>query len=140
MSASGRHAVRHPQSQRYIVLKDQIDMFLGKQDTLSAFMVWTLLEGLSCLVVPTSQLISGNDKWLSWILISVPLGILGAVMVGASSILVQWVQDNFDKRTSQKKLWVMLSQALGWLGMVGVGLPLILVGLELVSLMFKTPG
>lgn len=139
MPVSGRHAMRYPHPQNYVDLKDQIDVFLGKQDTLSAIMVWTLLEGLSCLVVPTSQIIPGDDKWLTWFLISFPLGILGAILIGLSSILVQWVQDTFDKRTSHKKTWVLLSQALGWLGMVGVGLPLIMVGLELVHLIFNKP-
>jgi hypothetical protein len=135
--ALGRGSARRFHSDRTFTLKEDIDLFLGKQDTLSALMVWILLEGLSCLVVPSAQLIPGDDKWLSWILISVPVGLIGALLIGTSSTLVEWVQEKFDKRTTNKKLWVFLSQMLGWLGMIGVGLPLILVGLELGQLIFK---
>jgi hypothetical protein len=135
--ALGRSSARRLQSDRAVALREDIDLFLGQQDTLSALMVWILLEGLSCLVVPTAQLIPGDDKWVSWILISAPLGIIGALLIGTSSSLVEWVQEKFDKRTTNKKLWVLLSQMLGWIGLAGVGLPLILVGLELGQLIFK---
>jgi hypothetical protein len=112
---------------------------LARKDAASALIVWIFLEGLSLLILPNFQLIQGSSKIQIWLSITLPAGILGAVMIGVSSWWVTWIQDNIDRQDQNKRLYTTLSQALGWCGLIGVGLPMIVVGLELWLSMLRGP-
>jgi hypothetical protein len=109
------------------------DVQLARSDALSALGVWVLLEGLSLIVLRDFRFLPPENKFMAWILISAPLGMIGAVCIGVSSWLVKRIQEKMDRSQNNKSLLVFLSQALGWLGLVGVGLPMAMVGIELVS-------
>jgi hypothetical protein len=121
--------------QQPMLSEQEKDLLLARNDALSAFVVWVCLEGLSLLVLPNFRFLSGEHKLFSWFLISVPLGMVGAGLIGFSSVLVRRVQERVDRSYANKPALVVLSQAVGWLGLVGIGLPMAMVGLELLNYM-----
>jgi hypothetical protein len=112
---------------------------LARKDAASALIVWIFLEGLSLLILPNFQLIQGANKLPIWLSITLPAGIVGAVMIGVSSWWVTWAQETINRQDQNKQLYTTLAQALGWLGLMGVGLPMIVVGLELWLTMLRGP-
>lgn len=115
----------------------QSDVRLAKQDAWNALVVWIVLEILSLFILPTSPLIEGTHKLSVWLPLSIPLGALGACLIGISSWLMKHVQENVDRSHPNKRLMLFGSQAVGWIGLIGVGLPSILVGLTLWTYMVK---
>ncbi len=121
--------------QQSMLSEQQKDFLLARHDALSAFMVWVCLEILSLLVLPNFHFIHGEHKHLTWFLISAPIGIMGAGLIGFSSVLVRRVQEKVDRSHVNKSSMVFLAQSVGWLGLVGVVLPMAMVGLELLNYM-----
>jgi Kef-type K+ transport system membrane component KefB len=115
----------------------QADVRLAQQDAWNAFAVWIVLEILSLFILPTSPLIQGPNKLSIWLSFSIPLGAVGACLIGWSSWLMKYVQEQVDRSHPNKRLMLFASQAVGWAGLIGVGLPSILVGLTLWSYMIK---
>jgi hypothetical protein len=115
------------------------NLMLARKDAASALIVWVFLEGLSLLILPNFQLIQGENKLPIWLSITLPSGIIGAVMIGFSSWWVKWIQEKVDRQVKNKHLYATLAQAVGWLGLVGVGLPMIVVGVELWLSMLRGP-
>jgi Kef-type K+ transport system membrane component KefB len=116
---------------------DQADARLAKQDAWNALVVWVVLEILSLFILPTSPLIEGTQKLSIWLSISIPLGAVGACLIGISSWLMKHVQENVDRSHPNKRLMLFGSQAVGWVGLIGVGVPSILVGLTLWTYLIK---
>jgi hypothetical protein len=112
---------------------------LARKDAASALIVWIFLEGLSLLILPNFQLIQGSNKLPIWLSITMPAGLVGAVMIGISSWWVTWTLSKIDRQNQNKRLYTTLAQALGWFGLVGVGLPMIVVGVELWLTMLRGP-
>ena len=110
---------------------EDIDLFLTQQDTLSALIVWVLLEGLSLILLPNFQLVPGEQKRLVWILLSGSLGVTGAVLIGISSGVIQYCHDKLPRRGTNKQSLINLAQVMSWIGLAGVGFPIIVVALEL---------
>lgn len=108
-----------------------IDSFLTQRDMLSALLVWIILEGASFILLPNFTLISGENKALTWILISVPLGIVGASIIGFCSSWLQYCQLRINKTNKQKNLLVVLGNIGSWLGLACIGFPLIMIGVEM---------
>lgn len=129
----------HYDHHQMLLTKQQEDLMLARKDAISAFGVWCLLEVLSFIVLPNFQIIKGANQLGLWLSITVPLGIIGAGLIGWSSWLVKHLQEKMDRSVTNKQLYVTLSQALGWVGLVGIGLPIIAVGLELWLLMWTGP-
>jgi hypothetical protein len=129
---------RHPQFLAQPSESEQ-NLMLARKDAASALIVWVFLEGLSLLILPNFQLIQGENKLPIWLSITLPSGIIGAVMIGFSSWWVKWTQEKVDRQAQNKQLYATLAQAVGWLGLVGVGLPMIVVGVELWLAMLRGP-
>jgi hypothetical protein len=122
----------HPGSFKHGASKQE-DRILARKDAQSALIVWLFLEGLSLFIVPESQLIPGEHKLSFWLSLSIPLGLVGAVLIGVSSWLLKYVQEQIDRQHPNKRAMLFSSQAIGWLGLIGVGFPSIMVGLTLLS-------
>lgn len=116
---------------------DQEDVRLAQKDAWNALVIWIVLEALSLVILPTSPLITGTQKFSIWLSLSVPLGLIGACLIGVSSWLIKRIQEQVDRSHPNKQLMLFSSQALGWLGVIGIGLPSILVGLTLISFVAK---
>ena len=109
---------------------EEVDLFLAQRDTFTAWIVWSLLEGLSLFVFPSFRLLSGDDKLLTWLLFTVPLGLVGAVLVGASSSLLQYANQHLQSRTLAKRLALEMGQLTGLIGLAGIGFPMIYIIIE----------
>jgi Kef-type K+ transport system membrane component KefB len=115
----------------------QEDVRLAKQDAWNALVIWIVLEVLSLFVLPTSPFIEGKHKFSIWLSLSLPIGMVGACLIGLSSWLMKHVQEQVDRSHPNKRLMLFASQAVGWVGLIGIGLPSILVGLTLWSFLIK---
>jgi hypothetical protein len=130
---------RHLQQFAQQPSESEQNLQLARKDAASALMVWIFLEGLSFTILPTFQMIQGNNKFPIWLSITIPAGVVGAAMIGVSSWWVNWTQATIDRQVPNKRLYVTLAQSVGWLGLIGVGLPIIVVGLELWLSMLRGP-
>jgi Kef-type K+ transport system membrane component KefB len=113
------------------------DVRLAKQDAWNALVIWIVLEALSLFVLPTSPFIEEKHRFTVWLSLSLPLGAVGACLIGLSSWLMKHVQEQVDRSHPNKRLMLFGSQAVGWVGLMGIGLPSILVGLTLWSFVMK---
>ncbi len=108
----------------------QVDLFLAQRDTFSALVVWSLLEGLSFLVLPHFQLFSADGKQLAWLLFSAPLGVAGAVFLGLSSSVIKYAYQHLQKHSLLRQMTMGFAQLAGLLGLAGVGFPMIFITME----------
>jgi Kef-type K+ transport system membrane component KefB len=113
------------------------DVSLAKKDAWNALGIWVFLEVLSIYVLQTSPIIENAHKLTIWLSLSIPLGAVGACLIGLSSWLMKHIQEQVDRSHPNKRLMLFFSQAVGWIGLIGVGLPSILVGLTLLSFVTK---
>ena len=114
-----------------------VDLFLTQRDSLSAFIVWLLLEGLSLTWVSSFQLLPDRNRYLSWLLLSVPLGVIGAVLIGLSSTWLKYCHQHLSRRSPRKKLFQGVGLTASWLGLAGIGFPLIMIVIEFWLLITK---
>jgi Kef-type K+ transport system membrane component KefB len=98
----------------------QEDIRLAKQDAWNALVIWIVLEVLSLFVLPNSPFIEGKHKLSIWLSLSLPLGMIGACLIGLSSWLMKHVQEQVDRSHPNKRLMLFGSQAVGWVGLVVV--------------------
>ncbi|WP_404783772.1 hypothetical protein [Altericista sp. CCNU0014] len=110
---------------------------MARKDAANALVVWIFLEGLSLFLLPTFTLIQGDNRLPVWLTITIPLGIVGAILIGVSSWAVDRVQYKIDRQAANKGLYVSLAQGIGLLGVMGVGFPMVVVGLELLFSMLR---
>lgn len=106
------------------------DAFLTQKDILSALLVWVILEAFSFILLPNFTLIKSDNTTLTWLSISVPLGLIGAFVIGICSSWLQYCHVQLHKTNPHKKLLVALCNIGSWIGLAGIGFPLIIVGLE----------
>jgi uncharacterized membrane protein YciS (DUF1049 family) len=126
--------------QTFLLNQTEQDLQLARKDAVSALIVWLFLEGLSLMILPNFQMIQGSNRLSTWLSITIPAGLIGAVLMGISSWWVKWTQEKIDRQDSNKQLYVTLSQAVGWLGLIGIGLPIIVVGVELYLSLIRGPN
>jgi len=108
---------------------EAIDLNLARKDFFSALGVWFVLEVFSFLLLPGFRLIPIENQQSTWLAMSVPLGFIGAALIGICSQLIFICQEYLHG--GNKKLWLWLGQLGGWLGLAGIGFPLAIVGLEI---------
>jgi hypothetical protein len=120
--------------------EEQQNLIIARKDAASGLIVWVLLEGLSLLLLPNFQLISGTNKLPIWLAITIPTGMVGAVLIGVSSWWVKWTQEKINRQAQNKEFYSTLAQSVGFLGLIGIGLPMIVVGLELWITMLSGPN
>lgn len=106
------------------------DFALVRKDWLTALGVWICLEVLSFVLLPRFQLIEAPDKSVIWFLTSVPLGLMGSLLIGLSSEFIQRCQDDLVSQHN-KRLLIGMGQVASWLGLAGVLFPLFIVALEM---------
>jgi hypothetical protein len=102
---------------------------LFTKDMSTALQTWLVLEIGSFFLLPNFKVIPKDNIFLTWILISIPLGILGSILVGISSECIRVFEEFFNSQ--QKGVWILLAHLGGWLGLAGVGFPLSVVILEI---------
>lgn len=107
------------------------------RDFRRALMLWIALEILSFVVFPVTGMIRPGPRLSTWFWTSVPVGLVGALLVGFSSQYL--VVTNNRPLTSNKPMLMLLGQAVGWLGMGGVLFPFLITSIEFFrTLTFKS--
>ncbi|MBD1862908.1 MULTISPECIES: hypothetical protein [Trichocoleus] len=101
---------------------------ITQRDFFVALGIWVILEVLGLVLFPALGLIQPGDRLNGWIATSVPVGVIGAFLVGASSQYINVTVDRADR--TNKPLQILLGQAVGWLGLAGVLFPLLVVAVE----------
>lgn len=104
---------------------------IQRKDLLTALGLWLVVEIVSFVLFPAVGLINPGVRLRTWFLISVPLGIGGAILISASSRFVAVVNDRM--RREYKLIYAYLGQFGGWIGLVGVLFPFLMVCVEFFS-------
>lgn len=123
---------RKPQlGRRQRIRKAVRETSIAEKDWFRSLGIWVLLEGLCFGLAPYYGLIAPGDRWQNWFLLSIPAGIIGAILIAFSS---QSVEHLNNQRTSPSKMpLIFLGQLIGGVGLAGILFPLMMVFLEFVS-------
>jgi hypothetical protein len=103
---------------------------LQRRDILTALGLWLTVEFVSFVVFPMLGVISPGVRLRIWFLLSLPLGIGGAILIGTSSGLMQIAN---QVARNVKPLYRILGQFGGWIGLVGVMFPFLMAMVEFFS-------
>ncbi len=101
---------------------------LSRKDAISAFLLWLFMAFMGFILLPTLGVIRPEGRLFIWIATGIPLGLGGAILVGASSEFVASANRAEPGLTKQALIWA--GQAAGWLGLMGVMYPVLMVALE----------
>jgi cytochrome c oxidase assembly factor CtaG len=104
---------------------------IQRKDLFIALGLWLTVEFVSFVFFPAVQLIDPGARLRTWFLISIPLGIGGALLISASSRFVAMSHEKVTGTT--KMLYVFLAQFGGWIGLVGILFPFFMVCSEFFS-------
>jgi hypothetical protein len=98
---------------------------LGRKDFLSALGLWVVIEFVSFILLPAFGAIEPGERMRAWFSLSLPLGIGGAFLIGASSRFV--AVTNERAASGSKSLLSLLGQFGGWIGLAGILFPFVMV-------------
>jgi hypothetical protein len=115
-------------SQSDVIRKPFRELSLAEKDFLVALGLWLVLEGVGFFLAPRFGLIDPGERLMHWFFVSMPVGIVGAILIGASSQAVDAF--NHRKTGTQKLMLIFLGQVAGGVGLAGVMFPLVMVLLE----------
>lgn len=101
---------------------------LTGRDFRRALILWISLEILSFVIFPATGMIRPGPRLSTWFWTSVPLGLIGAFLVGFSSQYLAVINDR--PAGANKPILMLLGQAAGWLGMAGVLFPFLTACIE----------
>ncbi len=104
---------------------------LQRKDLFIALGLWVTVELVSFIFFPAVALITPGERLKTWFLISIPLGLGGALLISASSRFVALSHQRSSGAT--KTLLVFLGQFGGWMGLVGILFPFFMVCSEFFS-------
>jgi hypothetical protein len=119
---------RAPQP-RQLQLFDRFELPHAKKDALWALQAWLVIEAGSLPFASNFAMLTAENKLLTWLAISIPIGLLGCCLVGLSSEYIRVCQDHY-RRSPNKRSLVWLGLLGSWLGLAGVGFPLSIVAVE----------
>jgi hypothetical protein len=101
---------------------------LGRKDFMTGLILWLVLEVLTFIFLPILGIIPFSDRLKGLFLVSLPLGVGGAFLLGASS---RFVAVTNERIASQSKILLsFLGQFGGGIGMAGVIFPLLIAAGE----------
>lgn len=103
---------------------------LQRRDILTGLGLWLTVEFVSFVVFPLLGLINPGVRLRIWFLISLPLGIGGAILIGTSSGLMEMAN---RAARNVKPIYRILGQFGGWIGLVGLMFPFLMVMVEFFS-------
>lgn len=105
---------------------------LTKRDFLSSLSIWLVIEFVCFVIFPRIGLIEPNVRLNTWFWISVPLGILGALILSVSSRLLGLADadDGNERERAKRKSRMTLGQLGGWVGIAGILFPFAMMAYE----------
>lgn len=102
---------------------------LAQKDFLICMGIWLTLEIVSFILFPMFRLIQPpGERMQTWFLISLPLGVGGALLVALSSRYMAISNERDPGPGKSARIW--LGQFMGGVGLVGLAFPLMMVVLE----------
>jgi hypothetical protein len=101
---------------------------LGRKDFLTGLTLWVVLEFFSFVILPALGAIAPGERLKIWFSLSIPLGLGGAFLLGASSRFVAITNER--AASSNKLLLSILGQFGGWIGLAGILFPFVMVTTE----------
>jgi hypothetical protein len=119
-----------PPQPRDLNIFDRLDGEVIKKEVLTALPPWFILELFSFPFVEGLTQIPGENKFLTWLMITIPLGFMGALLVGLSSEFIRICQEHYRNDANKRSL-IWLGLVCSWLGLAGVGFPLSIVVAEI---------
>ncbi|NJR50358.1 MAG: hypothetical protein HC780_13120 [Leptolyngbyaceae cyanobacterium CSU_1_3] len=103
---------------------------LQRKDLFIALGLWLVVEFVSFAFFPSVGLINPGARLRTWFMISIPLGIGGALLISSSSRFIALMH---ERTSTNKLLYSFLGQFGGWIGLAGVLFPLFTVCVEFFS-------
>ncbi|MGG6295336.1 hypothetical protein ACQ4M4_13175 [Leptolyngbya sp. AN02str] len=120
---------------RFPLLTREGDRFLIK-NVLTCLTIWLVLEVIALVLLPGLGLTQPGDRIPLWLAISIPVGLVGAVLQSIAPRLI--ARSRQTPKRSSRRTRVLASRALGWLGMVGIAFPLFIITFETVYWMLRS--
>lgn len=104
-----------------------------KRDFLTCLAIWLALEFVCFLLLPLLGVITFGDSIGQWLLPSIPIGIVGAIVFALSTQLFMLplpsVRSSSKKAQIRLLRWsrVLLGGFAAWLGLSGVAFPVLII-------------
>ena len=102
-----------------------------RKDLFIALGLWVAVEFISFLFFPATGLINPGNQLRRWFIISLPLGVGGAILLASSSRFMAMA--NEQRHGNAKSLLQILGHFGGWIGLIGILYPLWMACFEFFS-------
>jgi len=108
----------------------------SRKDLFVCLGIWLSLEVICFGILPALQLTQSRSSIQDWFVISLLLGIGGAVLMAGSSQLAEFLRSehSFLRQPHLRSITVAL---VGWLGLFGIGFPLFVISLQIFNHLFN---
>ncbi|MBE9182223.1 hypothetical protein IQ268_27020 [Oculatella sp. LEGE 06141] len=106
-----------------IVAQEQV-----KKDILTCLGIWLTLELICFTILPLIELVTPGDRFQTWFLISLPMGVGGSLLTGIGTHLF-WLLGNPTNLLLKALLW-LIKQISVWVGLLGIAFPLLVICIE----------
>jgi len=107
----------------------------SRKDLFVCLGIWLSLEVICFGILPALGLTQPRSSLQNWFVISLFLGIGGAVLMAGSRQLSDFLQSEHSF-LRQPHLRAIMVGLLGWLGLFGIGFPLFVISLQIFSQLF----
>ncbi len=101
---------------------------IQRKDLFTALTLWIVVELVSFIFFPAVGLINPGVRLRAWFVISVPLGVGGAILISATSRFLAVMNDSIKRE--YRFIYGFLGQFGGWIGLAGVLFPFLMVCVE----------
>jgi len=101
---------------------------LTKRDFFASLGIWIVLEFVCFFVFPRIGLIEPSDRLRTWVLMSLPLGLGGAIAMAVGSRLLALADDEYNRAKRGSRM--TLGQISGGLGIIGILFPFVVTAYE----------
>lgn len=105
---------------------------LARKDLFTCLGIWLALELVSFGLLPAIGLSASTVKTDTWFILSLPLGIGGAVLMASSTQLSSEIYAHQDSHRAshnpiQPIFFSVLESLTSWIGLLGIGFPLLIL-------------
>lgn len=107
---------------------------IARRDLFVCLGIWLALELVCFGILPALNFGRSGYSPENWLMISLPVGVGGAVLMASSAQLAaeeQW------RRSSNPWGLSFITVFLSWLGLIGIGFPLFVMSIQLFTTVFR---
>jgi hypothetical protein len=110
--------------------------YFARKDLFVCLGIWLTLEIVCFAILPALQLAQPRTSLQNWFLLSLLLGIGGAMITAGSTQLDDFLHSDSSFTRNRIIRWLLVS-LVSWLGLLGIGFPLFVMSLQLFSKVFS---